>query len=208
MASRAGNSFGRSAPRYKPQPTVLVICEDSKSGKRYLEDATRYYRVHITVEVAHCGKTDPKGIVAEAIRRQKQFDRVFCTIDRDTHPSFNEAFVLAKTSSKVTIIPSYPCFEFWYLLHFGFTRRSYGPAGGRSAGDCLVDDLRTKEGMAEYAKGGEENMFAILLPRLPAASRFAAQILIQAVQDGEMNPSTCVHELLAYFQTLSVPQPK
>lgn len=32
-------SFTRIGGKYKPQPTVLVICEDSKSGKAYLEDA-------------------------------------------------------------------------------------------------------------------------------------------------------------------------
>lgn len=56
---RNAASFNRQKSRYKPQPTVLVICEDSKSGKRYLEDASRHFRVNVVVEITHCGKTDP-----------------------------------------------------------------------------------------------------------------------------------------------------
>jgi hypothetical protein len=207
--ARSANSFGRGAPRYKPQPTVLVICEDSKSGKRYLDDATHYFRVHVTVEITHCGNTDPDGIVREAIRRQKSFDRVFCAIDRDTHENFDEAMALARTSpDKVVVIPSYPCFEFWYLLHFGYNRKPYRAAGNRSAGDRLAADLRACDGMAGYAKGGTESMFDALLPRLPRARQLSTQVLGQAIQDGSLNPSTRIHELIDYFEQLAVPQLK
>src|SRR4051812_3924114 len=115
------NKFQRISRGFAPQPTVLVICEDSKSGKKYLEDATRHFRVNVSVEVSHCGHTDPLGIVADAVSRQRGFDKVFCVIDRDTHVNFPEAIAMANAHSKVTIIASYPCFEFWYLLHFGYT---------------------------------------------------------------------------------------
>lgn len=107
--------FDRAKPRFKPQPTVLVICEDTKSGKRYLEDASLYFRVRVQVDIIHCGNTDPKGIVKEAISRQGKFDHVFCAIDRDTHKNFDEVLNLANTSKKVEVIVSYPCFEFWLL---------------------------------------------------------------------------------------------
>lgn len=206
--ARSANSFQRGPSRYKPQPTVLVICEDSKSGKRYLEDATRHFRVNVTVEITHCGKTDPKGIVIEAIQRQKNFDKVFCTIDRDTHENFDEATKLARTSVKLEVIPSYPCFEFWYLLHFGPNRKPYTAAGNKSAGDQVLSNLRTLDGMAGYAKGGTENVFETLLPRLPLARQLSPQVLAQALQDGNLNPSTRVHELIAYFEQLAELQMK
>jgi hypothetical protein len=208
MMLRAANSFARRASKFKTQPTVLVICEDSKSGKRYLEDATRHFRIHVTVEIAHCGKTDPKGIVEEAIRRERNFDQVFCTIDRDTHPSFEEAMALSETSCKVTMIPSYPCFEFWYLIHFGLTRKSYVGARGRSAGDCLLEDLRAKQEMVGYAKGADTNVFANLLPLLDSARKWSQQIIVESERDGERNPSTRIHKLIDFFESLSVPQAK
>jgi len=98
--ARDSNSLKRQKPKFKPQPTVLVICEDSKSGRRYLEDASLHFRVTVLVEITHCGKTDPLNIVKEAISRQGKFDHVFCAIDRDTHETFDEAVNLAKSSKK------------------------------------------------------------------------------------------------------------
>ena len=106
---RSANSFSRGAARYKAQPTVLVICEDSKSSRRYLEDATVHFRVHVKVQITHIGRTDPKGIVTAAIERTKQYDKVFCAIDRDTHESFDEALAMVAHNEKVVVIPSYPC---------------------------------------------------------------------------------------------------
>ena len=122
--ARDSNSFKRQKSKFKPQPKVLVICEDSKSGKRYLEDASLHFRVSVVVEITHCGKTDPLNIVKEAISRQGKFDHIFCAIDRDTHETFGEALKLVNTAKKVEIIASYPCFEFWLLLHFGYNRSS------------------------------------------------------------------------------------
>jgi hypothetical protein len=112
-------------PRFKQFPTVLAICEDSKSGLKYLNDASFHFRASLKIEVSHCGKTDPKGIVKEALKHQKKFDHVYCVIDRDAHPNFHEAIALAKTSNKVSIIASYPCFEFW-LFGYCYTSVSAG----------------------------------------------------------------------------------
>jgi hypothetical protein len=124
--ARTANSFSRSKSRFKAQPKVLVLCEDSKSGKRYLEDACLHFRVKVLVEITHCGKTDPLNIVKEAISHQGKFDHIFCAIDRDNHQNFDEALNLIGASKKIEIIVSYPCFEFWLLLHFvGYNRKPY-----------------------------------------------------------------------------------
>lgn len=205
--ARTPASFNRSKPRFKPQPTVLVICEDTKSGKRYLEDASLYFRVNVLVEIAHCGKTDPLNIVREAISRQGKFDRVFCAIDRDTHATFDEALKLAKTSQKVEIIASYPCFEFWLLLHFGYNRRSYAVAGTYSAADLLIKDLRTHSVLENYDKGKLQGVFNIMLENgFAEARRIAPKVLTEAIASEEMNPSTRLHELLDFFEKLSSPQ--
>jgi hypothetical protein len=183
-----------------------VICEDSQSGKRYLEDASVHFRVKVQVEITHCGKTDPLNIVKEAIGRQGKFDRVFCAIDRDTHANFSEAQNLAKTSKKVELMTSYPCFEFWLLLHFGFSRKPYAATSKHSAADLLIKDLCAYPGFANYDKGKDQNVFNSLINRLADARRFASGVLTQAIDSGEMNPSTRLHELISYFETLSVPQ--
>lgn len=204
---RNATSFNRQKSRFKPQPTVLVICEDTKSGKRYLEDASRHFRVNISVEIIHCGNTDPKGIVTEAISRQGKFDRVFCAIDRDTHKNFDEALNLVKASQKVKIIASYPCFEFWLLLHFGYNRKPYAAAGNYSAADLLIKDLRTHPGLENYDKGKNLGIFELLLEnRFAEARNIAPKVLAEAIASEEMNPSTTLHELLDFFEELSSPQ--
>lgn len=205
---RNAASFNRKKPRYKPQPTVLVICEDSKSGKGYLEDASRYFRVKVIVEITHCGKTDPLNIVKEAIARQGKFDQVFCAIDRDTHETFTDALNLARSSKKVEVIVSYPCFEFWLLLHFAYSRKPYTAAGKLSAGDALIKDLRTYPGLENYDKGLVQGVFALLLQenRFAIARGTAAKVIAEAIASGEMNPSTRMHELMDFFEKLSSPQ--
>jgi len=205
--ARTVTSFNRPKSRFKPQPMVLVICEDTKSGKRYLEDASLYFRVTVLVEITHCGKTDPLSIVKEAINRQGKFDHVFCAIDRDTHATFDEALKLAKTSKKVDIITSYPCFEFWLLLHFGYNRKPYAAAGKHSAADLLIKDLRTHPGLEKYDKGKDLGIFNLLLEnRFAEARRIAPKVLTEAIASEQMNPSTRLHELLDFFEKLSSPQ--
>jgi hypothetical protein len=205
--ARSASSFNRPKARYKPQPTVLVICEDSKSGKRYLEDASLHFRVlNVTVEIAHCGKTDPLGIVKEAKRRAKAFDQIFCVIDHDSHPGFSQALSEAKNIQKIEIIASYPCFEFWLLLHFGYTRKPYAGAGKHSPADLLVKDLCAYTGFENYYKGTEMGIFSYLENRFADARRIAPLVLAEAIESGEMNPSTKLHCLIDTLEKLSLPQ--
>lgn len=203
MAKRR-NTIVRGKPRYHPQPTVLVICEDLQSGKNYLQDANQHFRSNLKIEVVHCGKTDPRGIVAEAIKRAKNFDRVICAIDRDAHANFDEALQLARQSSKVDVCVSYPCFEFWLLLHFRHTRRPYLAAGGRSAADQLLTELREFPEMEAYDKGKSQRVFGQLLGERFAAARLRApQVLRDAVESGEMNPSTRLFEVLDLMEQMA-----
>ncbi|MEI6708378.1 MAG: RloB family protein [Methylococcales bacterium] len=205
--ARTPTSFNRQKPKLKPPPTVLVICEDTKSGKRYLEDASLHFRVKVQVEIIHCGHTDPKGIVKEAISRQKKFDQVFCAIDRDTHQNFGDALNLANTSEKIKIIVSYPCFEFWLLLHFGYRRKPYAAAGKYSSADLVIKDLLTHPCLKDYDKGKDQHIFNLMLENgFTEARRIAPKVLNEAIASGEMNPSTQLHELLDFFETLSKPQ--
>jgi hypothetical protein len=174
----------------------------------YLYDAARHFRANFQVEIVHVDKTDPLGIVSAAINRQNSYEKVFCAIDRDRHEGFNEALAMADLhKTKVRIIVSYPCYEYWLLLHFKKSRKPYVAAGGRSPGEVLVHDLQLEEGMAGYAKGGKENVFKKLESRLQDAIERASQVLTEAGMDGALNPSTRLHELILEFKELGNPTP-
>jgi len=204
----SGKSFDRRSSGYKPQPKVLVLCEDSKSGKRYLEEAAFYFRAKAQVEIAHCGVTHPSGIVERAISRQKYFDKVFCVLDRDTHLCFQRALNVAQPHPKIKVIASYPCFGFWLLLHFGFNRKPFRAVGKHSPGELVSKSLREKPTMEKYEKGKDINYFAQLLGApFQTARTLAPKILEDVAISGEPNPSTEIHLLMDEFESLSKPQP-
>jgi len=164
--------------------------------------------VQVTVEITHCGRTDPQGIVAEALAREAKFDHVFCVIDRDGHQKFDDALMAARQSPKIDVIASYPCFEYWLLLHFENTRKPYTAVGKKSAADLLIDRLKTHPGMEHYAKGSIQSLFDYLNgPRFATARATAPRVLADAKKSGDMNPSTRIHDLMAFFENLSSPQP-
>jgi hypothetical protein len=204
--AKSSHSFRRGGARFKPQPRVLILCEDSKSALSYLQDASRHFRSHVVVQIAHCGRTDPLGIVEEAIAQRKDFEVIYCVIDRDDHESFESAMVRSRDFvGKIKVVASYPCYEFWLLLHFRFTRAPVRAAGGQSAGARMLAALRAEPGMQQYAKGSVTSVFEQLLHRLPTAMTHAAQALAGAQVDQEPNPSTELHFLISELERLGLP---
>lgn len=204
--ARSDNSFSRGKPKFKPQPTVLVICEDKKSSKHYLDEACYHFRADVDVEVIHCGKTDPKGIVEKAIASAKRYDTIFCVIDRDEHLNFDEALTLAKPFQKIVIITSYPCFEFWLLLHFQYSRKPYRSTPKKSAGEQILSDLKSNPDMRDYAKGSTRGLFNSLLgEKFSSARSNSKRALKDALLNTEPNPSTTFHELIDFIESLSTP---
>lgn len=199
---RSAASFRRSKPSLAQQPLVLVICEDTKSSKDYLVDAKVHYRATALVEVVNLGHTDPRGIVKKAVERAAKYDHVFCVIDRDTHPTFDEAVQLAHTKNNVHLITSYPCFEYWLYLHFQYSRRTYRRAGDNSPAQQMVRALKECEGMSDYDKGSTQSIFKKLLGRLEVAIQNGARSLEDAKRDNEPDPSTSIHTLIRRLEDL------
>lgn len=197
----------RAQPTLKIQPRVLILCEDAKSCLDYLKDAARNFRAYAEVEIAHTGHTDPLGIVSVGIQRQRVFESVVCVIDRDTHENFNEAIRMADENS-IKMIVSYPCYEFWLFLHFRYSRAGYVAAGKFSAGEVMARTLCNEPEMADYEKGKNTGIFRKLIDRLPLARKRSLQIHTEAVEDqGDMNPSTSMHQLMDFFEELQKPVP-
>ena len=94
MTRRSAASFARGAAKFKVQARVLVLCEDSKSSKTYLEDASKYFRATAQVQIAHPGRTDPLGVVQAGVKQQSAFDAVYCVVDRDSHANWEQAIDL------------------------------------------------------------------------------------------------------------------
>lgn len=205
--ARSASSFGRGEPKYVAEKSILVLCEDTKSGKQYLQEAAEHFRAALLVDVAHAGVTHPSGIVAHAIKRQKKHDQVYCVIDRDSHVCFDKAINMAQAHKKITIIPSYPSFEFWILLHFGHCRKPFNRTGSLSPGGCVIKEIKTHALLENYDKGKDRSYFNELLgDPFNLARKVSPRVLEDARDSNEPNPSTEIHLLIDKFESLSAPQ--
>ncbi len=207
--SKSASSFRRGSAKFKPQPKVLIVCEDSKSSKTYLEEAARYFKAYAEIKFHHCGCTDPLSITKYAVSQKIKYNRLICVIDRDSHDCKNlsEAIQLASVQ-EINLQISYPCFEYWYLIHFVYTRKPYKSNGHLSAGDMLVEDLKKNEFFKDYEKGETNGIFEKLFQAyFSKAMLNGSRSLKDAEAEGDNNPSTPTHKLMEYLQELGSPQP-
>ena len=199
------NRIARQGPKRDQYDRVLIVCEGSRTEPLYFgEVASRYRLSTANIKVIGSG-ADPRTVVREARkerdrerRRGEKYDRVYCVFDRDEHATFQEACNEAGASG-LQLARSWPCFEFWLRLHFGFTRQPYARSGGRSPAQNCVNEVRKL--LSGYAKA-VHGLFAELEDRLEEAKAHAVRALADAEATNELNPSTEVHALVDYLQSL------
>ena len=195
----------RKGPKREPYDRVLIVCEGSKTEPSYFWSLVNRNQLSTAnVEVEASG-SDPSRLVRKAKslrnkekRRGDRYDAVYCVFDRDEHAHFNAASNEA-CSAKLKLARSWPCFEFWLLLHFVYSRRPYAPSGNRSAADNCVGDLQ--QHLPNYTKGNT-GVFEALEDQMETAKSNAGRALLDVKATGRCNPSTEVHYLVAYLQAL------
>ena len=203
---RRQDQLRRKGPKREPYDRVLIVCEGSKTEPSYFRSLVDRYRLSTAnVEITGSG-SDPSSLVNKAKslrdaekRRGDQYDAVYCVFDRDQHAHFNTASNEA-LSANLKLARSWPCFEFWLLLHFVYHRRPYAPSGNRTAAENCVRELQ--QHLPNYTKGNTGVFEALKKDQLEAAKSNARHALSDAEATGEYNPSTEVHCLVAYLQVL------
>ncbi|WP_460506269.1 RloB family protein [Hydrogenophaga soli] len=190
------------------------MCEGEKTEPKYFQELVKAWGLNHQVKVGKNDGSSPDRVVARAQELQEQasregdaFDEVYCVFDRDAHERFADAVAQLKALQakgrpfKGTV--SVPCFEFWLLLHFGYSDRPYARKGKKSVGDAVVSDLKTQPGFAKYGKG-MDGVFTQLSPRLDDALRHAKTLAEHSADDSEHpNPSTQVHELVLRLKAIA-----
>ena len=191
----------------------LVVCEGTKTEPFYLRELAADFGIRpSSLKIAPNDGSSPDRVVAngmtlyeEDARTGDNFDQVFFVFDRDKHASYAAAIQQLKDCKAVgkpfNAVTSIPCFEYWLLLHFGFTDQPFDAAGKKSACDSLIAVLRTQPGFKNYGKG-KQGIYALLKKKLPTAMKAAARGLKNAERTGEENPTTRMHELVEALQAL------
>ncbi|MDD2853711.1 MAG: RloB family protein [Desulfuromonadaceae bacterium] len=209
---RLAASLKRKKAKKAPYDRVLIVCEGAKTEPNYFREIRDVYRLN-TANIDICGQecgSDPLSVVNYAIKKFREdtdYDRVYCVIDRDKHPTYDAAIdKLSQTRLGKDVIfkaiTSVPCFEFWLLLHFGFTTRQFCAPGNASNCELVLAELNKKELIPGYCKGAR-NIFALTKERLSDAIRHANQLQQHNLATGANNPSTNIHELIEYLTSLN-----
>ena len=198
----------RAPPTRVSYDRVLIVAEGEQTEPIYFDGLANHYRL-TTADITVVGMgSDPSRVVKEAQEAQARekalgdgYDNVYCVFDRDSHTNFSSASALA-IESGFRLARSWPCFEYWLLLHFLFSRKPYARSGNRSPCDNCIRDLRKHVAHYEKASLG---IFEELVSRLDLAKKHAAQAMAEVDSDEDRNPSTEVHELVEYLQHLKRP---
>jgi len=202
-----GKAKRRQIGKREPYDRVLIVCEGEKTEPRYLDDLRHDLRLaSANIEVTGDSDPDPLSVVDYGLKRFRkdgEYDRVYFVIDRDTHPKHNldQAARRIRDARKDKIsahlIISYPCFEYWILLHFEESARGYTAP----ASPCrqVIKDVRGH--LPNYGKG-MTGLFDETKPNLDTAIDRAERRWKEARSTGRMNPCTRVHQLVTYLQDI------
>lgn len=204
-----------------PKRRVLIVTEGEITEVQYFEQLKSILGL-VNVDLDICGRecdSSPTAVVRYAISKTEMegshskggYNDVYCVIDRDTHKDFEKALSHIAAANKprsrfkgesIIAIVSYPCFEYWLLLHFTFSRSPFSASGGRTAAEIVISELKKHSPFGDYRKSLTEEMLAKLNDATDLAITNAKKSLTDAKSTGEMNPSSAVHELIEALRAL------
>ena len=202
--SKSGRSFSskkRNKQSRKEKPMIIITAE----GRN--ETEARYFNNFRTADCPYIIKfhkaghlTDPTKL-AESIRKrwdaeeadERTGDMAFVVVDLDNNEEKAKGIQQLEARNRVEkFIVSNPCFEVWYLLHYGFSTKSYINA------DAVIRELQKH--YSEYEKTSD--MYPLLKDKMGNAITNAEKLeeYHKAEKhphpDSSCNPYTDVHKLV------------
>lgn len=213
--ARKGAELERKKRDRSRSSRYLIVCEGTMTEPHYFRELLNDLKIlPQSVRISPNRGTSPDRIVEHALNVYNEdassgdsFDKVFCVFDRDTHETFDAVvkrisdLKSSSTPKPFEAITSTPCFEFWFLLHFGFTDRPFHSSGTGSVGDQVVSELKNKPGFRKYAKGNRET-YLQLKDKMNSAIESAEQLRKRSDDTLHNNPSTNVDILVRALQAL------
>ena len=214
--ARKGAALERQKTERARSPRFLIVCEGAKTEPNYLKELVGDWQIRPqSVKIAPNDGSTPDRILEHAIKLYEEdarngdsFDRVFCVFDRDTHTTFTATVQRIRDLAKADpprpfeAITSAPCFEYWLLLHFGYTDAPFHAAGKKSVCDNLIKVLRTKPDFKTYGKG-QSGIYGLLKNKTTTAIEAAKKARATAATSGQTDPHTHVDALVEALQVLA-----
>ncbi|UCH96309.1 MAG: RloB domain-containing protein [Candidatus Aminicenantes bacterium] len=190
------NRSRRSGKR-KVNKRLFIVCEGKKTEPNYfnkfIEDCN-FRGKPVEVQVVKIKKNTARELVDKAdVVREIPGDEVWAVFDKNGYTKHNEAFKKVK-NKHVKIAFSSISFEYWILLHFEYTTRSFINS------EKIIDYLKSKS-YIDYKKSDETVYDSIKNRTVTAAAnaRKVRKYQSEANPNHEifnLNPYTNVDELL------------
>lgn len=199
----------------KPGDTFLIVTEGTVTEPVYFKLLLKDIQLYaVTVKVIPGDAPDPRRVIKTAdheareqpklfrkgllgLKEPASFDHVWAVIDTDVAVRmdyWNDVKQLAQ-ARKVKLAHSTPCFEFWLLLHFGYTTRVDlldGDAAKSAVKKAIGRDYSTNRKVAE-------SVMPMFMPLWPQAVTHAGRVRQHhqsAATPEPANPSTEVDLLV------------
>lgn len=177
---------------------ILILCEDKKSSLLYFksfpkDEEFRRYLSAVSVEVYHPENYSPLGLVKDAIKRRDKekeeknpYNEIWVVFDKDKHTNIPEAYTLAQREN-INIAISIICFEFWVLLHYGYTTMQFNKCND------IIKHIK-KNYFTKYEKCA--NCFEELRDKMYDAIKHAKRVEKSVIN--ELDRGKKVYDLSAY----------
>ncbi len=189
---------------------VLIVCEGEKTEPYYLKALREHFGLaQANVKIDPRSDSSPTSVVRYAKTLIKEssaspYDHVDCVIDRDQHADFQKAVDqvngFKNKDTKLHLIVSNPCFEYWILLHYIYTTKAFGTSGASPCDELISTEL--KKYIPEYEKGNASIMIDLVENQLGIALAHAKKSFDAAERLGTDNPKTEMHILVEYLKNL------
>lgn len=207
---KARNAFSLKRKKAKrgQYDMVLIVCEGEKTEPNYFKALINDLKLN-TANIIIAKNTygsSPKSIVEFALHefsKEKEYDRVYCVFDKDSHPSYSSALDTIRRARlgrgcEIFATTSVPCFEFWLLLHFVFTTKQFGSNRGSVCANVISE---LKNHLPNYSKG-HTDIYLATKDRLEIAINNSKKVIQYCESADTDMPSTKVHELVEYLEGL------
>lgn len=205
MSNNSRQSYRRQSGKRKiASERVLIVTEGKKTEPSYFHCLVLELNL-TSVLIKRSKGTSPLNVVESAISLVANTDDIrtaYCVFDQDgNYANYKEALEQVKqknrqiNGTRYLAVPSIPCFEFWYMLHVQYTRKSY--KGSSSPCKDLIESLKQNVLFSGYNKATCEGFFDQIASMRGTAISNAKQIISEGKNDDftefHEDPSTRVH---------------
>ena len=190
---------GRNRQNRKRRPIIVIGCEgNNKTEEIYFRN---FNSRKCIIKFSTGNSTDPVGIVNDLIKfidneiGREDGDKYYVVLDTDVNQDKQSQIDKAKAlaiKNGVEFITSTPTFEYWYMLHFEYTTKTY------HSSEEVQNDIKDK--IKGYTKS--MNTYPVLRDKTDNAIKNARKVekhhldLGQALDNENCNPYTAAYKVV------------